>query len=117
MNFPFPLFHGTSSIFLSSIRQHGLGGKDIILEWRVLDFLRAATKILGPHIDHSDQEMQLNWKMLQAVVAQRVDHFNWRHGGTYLVADELKGVMYAASNKYGSEILTFVSWLIKEWIR
>ena len=27
---PFPLFHGTSSVFLPSVRTHGLGGKNIV---------------------------------------------------------------------------------------
>jgi hypothetical protein len=90
MILPFPLFHGTSDIFLSSIRQHGLGGKNIIVEWRGLEFLRTAMSMLDQHIDRTNPETQLHWKILEAVAAQQVDHFNWRHGGTYLIAAEFR---------------------------
>src|SRR6516165_3696276 len=51
MTVPFPLFHGTSDIFLPSIRRHGLGGKNIVVEWRVLEFLRIVMAMLDPHVD------------------------------------------------------------------
>jgi hypothetical protein len=76
MILPFPLFHGTSDIFLSSIRQHGLGGKNIVVEWRGFEFLSTAMSMLDRHIDRTNPETQLHWKMLEAVSAQRVDHFN-----------------------------------------
>jgi hypothetical protein len=46
----------------------------------------------------------LYWKILEAVSAQRADHFNWRHGATYLIAAEFRAVMYAISNRCGSEL-------------
>jgi hypothetical protein len=103
---PFPLFHGTSTVFMSSIGAHGLGGKNITADWRVLDFLRAGMDILDGHIDRSDPIIELLWKLLQAATSQRVDHFNWHHGATYLIAAEFSAAMYARSNPCGSELLT-----------
>ena len=110
---PFPLFHGTSSVFLPSIRTHGLGGKNIVADWRILDFLRAGMAILDSRIDRNDPTIELHWKILQAVALQRVDHLNWRHGTTYLIAAQFRAVMYATGSAYGSEIIGLVGWLFE----
>lgn len=99
---------------LPSIRQHSLGGKNIVNDWRVLEFLRTAMKLLDEHVDRSNPEVRLHWKTLEAIAAQRVDHLNWRHGATYLIAAEFKAVMYATSNRYGSEVLGLVNWLLEQ---
>jgi hypothetical protein len=114
MVLPFPLFHGTSSIFLPSIRRHGLGGKNIILEWRVLEFLCITMKELDRYIDRSSAEVQMHWPILEAAKVQRVDHFNWRYGTTYLTASMSKAVMYATASRFGSELIQLVSWLIAQ---
>ena len=80
---------------------------------KLLDFLRAGMIILDGHLDRSDPTIELHWKILQAAASQRVDHWNWRHGATYLIAAEFRAVMYATSNAYGSEILSFVGWLLE----
>lgn len=36
----FPLYHGTSSYFMDSIQTNGLGGRNIVREWRVLEMHR-----------------------------------------------------------------------------
>lgn len=36
---PVTLYHGTSSFFLDSILENGLGGVNIIKEWGVLDLV------------------------------------------------------------------------------
>jgi hypothetical protein len=36
----YPLFHGTSTYFMDSIRAHGLGGRNIIREWRAVEMYR-----------------------------------------------------------------------------
>jgi hypothetical protein len=100
----FPLFHGTSSVFLPSVRTHGLGGKNIVEDWRILDFLRAGMAIIDGHIDRTDPTIEVQWKILQAAASQRVDRMNWRHGATYLIAAQFRAVMYATSSAYGSEI-------------
>lgn len=89
-----------------------LAGKNIIVEWRGFEFLSTAMSMLDRHIDRTNPETQLHWKMLEAVSAQRVDHLNWRHGATYLIAAEFRAVMYATSNRCGSEFFEFVSWLV-----
>jgi len=110
---PFPLFHGTSTVFVPSIRAHGLGGKNIVADWRILDFLRAGMAILDSHIDQSDPDIRLQWRVLLAAASQRVDHWNWRHGATYLTADKFKAIAYANSSPYRSELLGFAGWLLE----
>ena len=36
----FSLYHGTSSYFLDEILIHGLGGKNISIEWGIKDFFK-----------------------------------------------------------------------------
>jgi hypothetical protein len=90
---------------------HGLGDKNIVTDWRILDFLGAGMALLDSQIDRSDPAVGLYWKAMQAAASQRVDHFNWRHGATYLIAAEFRAVMYATSNPSGSEFLSFAGWL------
>src|SRR5262249_45510400 len=45
--------------------------------------------------------------------SQRVDHLNWRHGATYLIAAEFRAVTYANSSLYRSELLGFAGWLLE----
>ncbi len=37
-----PLYHGTSTIFWDSIKTHGVGGRNMIKEWQVLDLFAIA---------------------------------------------------------------------------
>jgi hypothetical protein len=91
----------------------GLGGKNIVADWHILEFLRAGMTILKDHINRTDPTIELHWNILQAAASQRVDRMNWRHGSTYLIAAEFRAVMYAISNTYGSEILSLVGWLLE----
>lgn len=102
-----PLYHGTSRIFLPSIKETGLGAKNPNLALDTLDFLG--------DIAHT---IQLNWSeepgfaldmvAVRPMLEQRVTGggFNFRHSNTYLSAAQWKAVGYALNNIYGSELLS-----------
>jgi len=68
----YPLYHGTNSYLLPSIQQHGLGGRDIITEWRALDLYREIA-VLTKH-DINDPTLRQDG--------------SYRHGEVYLGAYE-----------------------------
>lgn len=102
---PFPLYHGTSTLWQQSIREHGLGGRRIIEEFRALEFHRLAWScIKSPPAD---------WPVGAAYVMEQINAqsvtkggFNFRHGGVYLTPSRLTATHYAIHNPFGSELLT-----------
>lgn len=102
-----PLYHGTSSIFLDSIRRHGLGGHDPVAEWNAVSCLDALRNLACSHLARSDwwlvASVSIEQMCLQSVTS---GGFNFRHGTTYLSPSELTAVRYALTNRYGSELLS-----------
>jgi hypothetical protein len=43
----YPLYHGTSTYFTDSIQAHGLGGRDIVREWRAVEMYRELCLLLS----------------------------------------------------------------------
>lgn len=102
-------WHGTSTIFLNSIRETGLGainpGTDLKL-LDVLQFLYAHIRSLG--IFHP--VLDINRASIEAAIAQSdMNHqgliLNFRHLGVYIAASPLRAAYYACLNKAGSELL------------
>src|SRR3954454_24195382 len=105
--FTISLYHGTNLLFYDSIKQHGLGGRNVIAELRVIELLRELIAICKRSLPPSDE---LNAEMCVAdLIASQCVHakgYNWRHGTAYLSATVDKGVRYAATSEFGSEALT-----------
>jgi hypothetical protein len=102
-----PLYHGTSTFFWPSIQEHGLGGKSIVEEWRLIPLLRESLTVLQSIDDeHVRHEMRLRLPILSSIAEQRVSGggFNWRHGSVYLTFCSWKAVSYAGRG-FGSELL------------
>jgi hypothetical protein len=102
-----PLYHGTSSYFLPFIAQYGLGGRNVINEWRVPDFLSDVIEACEGVEDAGFQEAMKAHAYTRDRIVGREAHkpngFNWRYGGVYLTADRKKAVTYAIRG--GSELL------------
>jgi hypothetical protein len=112
----FPLYHGTSTIFLESIKKHGLGGRDPIKEWRVLECARLLLPIAEAHAEHSEV-ITNHIGTARKMVSQVNDGMNFQHGQVYLSPAELTAVHYATSKKKGSELISRVVLFIEELTR
>lgn len=113
----FPLYHGTSTIFLKSIAQHGLGGWDPIKEWRVLECLRRVIPVAGRYADRSEFIPDL-MNNAQKMADQVNSHMNFQHGAVYLSPAKQTAVRYACGKgKKGSELISRTVWLIEELVR
>jgi len=112
----FPLYHGTSTLFLESIAQHGLGGWDPIKEWRVLECLRKVLPIAEKHAGRS--EIIRSHIGNARLMAEQVNAgLNFQHGGVYLSPSKETAVRYACGKKKGSELISRAVLLIEELVR
>jgi hypothetical protein len=94
------LYHGTSSIFLQGIREKGLGGQNILETWGFFEFIRDLAPLCEGHCDEIDSYI------FDKIVNQEVGHSNFQHGHTYLSPSKSTAARYAASNRYGSELVS-----------
>jgi hypothetical protein len=104
----FPLFHGTSDYFLESIKKDGLAGRNVIEDWRLLEFFGDVIDACRSIEDKEFSEV-LNSRLpsLDRILGRsphNVSGFNWRYGHLYLAADWKKAATYAIRGQ-GSELL------------
>lgn len=113
-DYKFKYYHGTSDIFLESIRQHGLGGINPNFDFKNLEVLKflyekAEEELVGiPKYE--------TWrKSIKAMVYQTdlelhhdngtIEKLNYRHDGMYISLSRQRAAIYACLNKFGSEVL------------
>jgi hypothetical protein len=102
---PFPLYHGTSTIWKDSILRYGLGGRKIVEELRALEFFREACARLDSmpeHLRPAGSQIVLDLIAKQGVSDAGV---NFRHNSLYLTPNRKAALRYA-QNSFGSELLT-----------
>jgi hypothetical protein len=102
-----PLYHGTSSLFESSIRAYGLGALNPLDRYEAQSFLRAVYTLCEEAFE-SDAEWQ-SCKFAAKWIANQEsfsDSSNFQHGQTYLTPSRSSAVGYALTNRLGSEFLS-----------
>jgi hypothetical protein len=101
-----PLFHQTSSVFLPSIREAGLGAVNPHETLRTYCFLEELIELAGRMKEVPLSELDLD--VLRRMARQEITRggFNFRHGGVYLTPSQRKAAAYARGNPYGSELLS-----------
>lgn len=112
----FPLYHGTCTLFLERIAQHGLGGWDPIKEWRVLECLRKVMPIAEKHAARSEV-IRNHIGTSRSMAAQVNAGMNFQHGSVYLSPSKKTAVRYACGKKKGSELISRAVLLIEELVR
>ena len=101
----FPLYHGTSSLFLDSIIKVGVGGTNPIADWGVLEFAKELYPLVEQHLSHVDGHMA-KCASFKLMVQQKSEALNFQHGDSYLSPAKSTAIRYAVNNRYGSEMLT-----------
>ena len=102
-----PLHHGTSSLFLESIQEHGLGGVNPIEQLRVREYFNEVFKLCDIAFA-GDAE----WEVCKSVPKMLMDQIskgdsaNYQHGDTYLSPSRGSAVGYALTNRFGSELIS-----------
>ncbi len=101
-----PLYHGTSELFIDSIRDHGLGARNPLKDWRVLPFFRDVLTVADRHLSQNDEWQAEQWYLKEMAEQKASRLTSWRHGSTFLSPSQLTAVRYAVSNPFGSELLS-----------
>ncbi len=104
-----PLYHGTSSFFLNSIRENGLGGNrdPQLFNKEVLVSLFNTLK--------KPENYSESWELYSFVVEKMLKQevtaggFNFRYGNTYLSPSKFTASNYAKNNDLGSEFLSTIN--------
>ena len=107
--FPHPLWHGTSAHLLPMIEEYGLGGRNVMAEWRVMDFLAEVFPQLNYNrFDYSDPDH--NKKMLINACLQRTNAgMNFLYGHLYVAGGYARAASYAS---YAPELISYVFWAL-----
>lgn len=110
----FSLFHGTSSLFLPSILEHGLGAKNPIEQLQVHRTLKYIVDLVESRYRNNEDWNSERWMYEKFLQQASSDRANWQHGQVYLSPSEIKAAQYACSNKYGSEMISETISLLTE---
>lgn len=104
----FTLFHGTSSVFMDSISQSGLGGENVIEKYKIKEMFSQVADAFNSKYKETDWWVCEGF-ICEKMVRQEITNggFNFRHGGVYLTPSFVTAKKYATSNKYGSELISY----------
>jgi len=99
-------WHCTSTIFLDSIRETGLGTINPSKDLKLLKYLYAQVQ----KFNISAQVLDIHRTTIEATMAQTDLEYNglklnFRHDGIYISASQQGAIIYACLNKVGNEIL------------
>ncbi len=104
----FSLYHGTSSLFLDSIYESGLGGENISEKYQINEMFSQIVDAFNNHY------MDAEWWVCEGFLCEKMvrgdvtnGDFNFRYGGVYLTPSFETAKNYAISNKYGSELVSY----------
>lgn len=115
-------YHGTSSIFLASIAEFGLGGINPNIKYKNLELLKYLSDQGEIHLTTNIEYLKSREPIL--AMARQTDleidipngdniFLNYRHDGIYVAFTRERAAIYACTNRYGSEILDYCIKLYK----
>lgn len=117
---PFPLYHGTSTLFLKDILEHGLGGKNPLAGLNFYEFSKEISPLIEEHLEREDEHVARANSFFNMVSQRKAVHengWNWTHGATYLSPSESTAARYSLSNPHGSEFLSYGVEFLRELVR
>ncbi len=103
--FPHHLYHGTSAHLLPFIEEHGLGGRNLMGEWRVMDFLRLTFPALRYDPYNPSDPHYLDKGMIRKTLEGGAAGMNFEYGDLYATGGYDRAARYAG---YGPELIDFV---------
>jgi hypothetical protein len=110
----FQYFHGTSSLFVDSIKKHGLGGVNPNFKFGHLKSLKSLFELAEKTLLDKEEFRKIydttRAMSLQAKLKTKIDGkdeiLNFLHNRIYIALSQERAISYATLNKYGSEILS-----------
>lgn len=108
--FPHPLWHGTSAHLLPLIEEHGLGGRNVMADWRVMEFLQWAFPQLGFDDQNYSDPDYMDLLPIQAAVRGGAAGMNFVYGDVYATGGYDKAAVYAQT---APELLSFARTVVE----
>ncbi len=104
--FNIPMYHGTSSVFLPSIKSHGLGGVNLLNKLNVIPFLKELTTLCKKELN----EKCTDWTKAQSIfsLAQGFSEEmeSHKHVNVFITPSFERAKKYALQNSLGSETIS-----------
>lgn len=104
------LWHGTSAHLLPLIEEHGLGGRNMMADWRVMDFLQWAFAQLGFDDQNYSDPDYMDLLPIQAAVRGGAAGMNFVYGDVYATGGYDKAAVYAQT---APELLSFARTVVE----
>ena len=110
----FKFYHGTSSIFLSSIKENGLGKINPNTDLKLLDVLKYLRNLAEKNLLSNERYLKLQettYAMCKQAFLEKPTEdgktktFNFRHTNIHIALSKERAITHVVNNKYGSEIL------------
>lgn len=95
------LFHGTSTLFLDSIVQNGLGGINPISQWNVLELSKEVLELSEEHLKENEIYVIKSFSFRKMTEQSNEGMFNFQHGQTYLSPSRDTASSYAINKEFG----------------
>ena len=108
-----PLYHGTTSLFIDSIKQNSLGGVDPLIDLRAKELMQELFEIADKQGWDDEFWLDPRQKLKPLIDQEKNVVFNFRHGGTYLTYHNKLAKRYAMENPYGCEYLNYIYVLLR----
>jgi hypothetical protein len=97
-DFPLTLWHGTSAHLLPTIKEYGLGGRNVMADWRVMDFIQSAV----PFVDVADGDFghpdYVPLMSVKAAAKGGADGMNFEYGDVYVAGGFQKAADYSLNS-------------------
>ena len=111
-----PLYHGTSTVFVNGISQHGLGGRNPVKDWNLLCLAGEVLALSKAHLQDTPL-YKARSEAFAKMTKQETGIWNWQHGDTYLSPAKSTAIRYAIGKRFGSELLTYTVDFLEELYR
>jgi hypothetical protein len=103
--FPFTVWHGTSAHLLPKIQEYGLGGRNPMADWRVMEFLMLALETLNyDEYDFAHPDC-IDLMSIKAASKGGAKGMNFEYGDVYVAGGYQKAANYAVN---APELISFV---------
>ena len=108
--FPITLWHGTSAHLLPMIKEHGLGGRNAMEDWRVMEFITLSLSLIGAAQDRFTVEDDIELMPIRAAARGGAEGMNFEYGDVYVAGSYEKAADYALS---APEQISFTKTLVE----
>ena len=111
--FSIPLYHGTTSAFIDSIKADGLGAVDPLKEMKAKDLMQALFDLAEKQNWTDGAWPTYREKLKPLLLQSRTEIYNFKHGGTYLTYSFALAKVYATESPEGCEYFYYLRILVK----